>query len=91
MLKLRQLQQAPAQYAGHVEVGGWVRTVREGKTVGFIELTDGSAFRPVQVVYENDARGLGRGLSTGCAITVAGELCLTPSAAQRAGSPPSHA
>ena len=82
MLKLRQLQQAPAQYAGHVEVGGWVRTVREGKTVGFIELTDGSAFRPVQVVYENDARGLGRGLSTGCAITVAGELCLTPDAPQ---------
>ena len=62
MLKLRQLQHAPAQYAGHVEVGGWVRTVREGKTVGFIELTDGSAFRPVQVVYQNDARGLGRGL-----------------------------
>ena len=82
MLKLRQLQQAPAQYAGHVEVGGWVRTVREGKTVGFIELTDGSAFRPVQVVYENDARGLGRGLSTGCAITVVGELCLTPDAPQ---------
>ena len=82
MLKLRQLQQAPAQYAWHVEVGGCVRTVREGKTVGFIELTDGSAFRPVQVVYENDARGLGRGLSTGCAITVAGELCLTPDAPQ---------
>ena len=54
MLKLRQLQQAPEQYAGPVEVCGWVRTVREGKAVGFIELTDGSAFKPVQIVYDND-------------------------------------
>ena len=82
MLKLRQLQQAPEQYAGPVEVCGWVRTVREGKAVGFIELTDGSAFKPVQIVYDNDGRNLGRGLTTGCAIAVAGELRLTPGAQQ---------
>ena len=82
MLKLRQLQQAPEQYAGPVEVCGWVRTVREGKAVGFIELTDGSAFKPVQIVYDNDERNLGRGLTTGCAIAVAGELRLTPGAQQ---------
>ena len=36
MLKLRQLQQSPEQYAGTVEVCVWVRTVREGKAFGFI-------------------------------------------------------
>ncbi len=82
MLKLRQLQRAPEQYAGAVEVGGWVRTARQSKTMGFIELNDGTCFRPVQVVYAVDARNLGDGLSTGCAITVRGVLTLTPDAPQ---------
>ena len=82
MLKLRQLQQSPEQYAGMVEVCGWVRTVREGKAFGFIELTDGTAFRPVQIVYANDERNLGQNLTTGCAIAVKGELRLTPDAPQ---------
>ena len=56
--------------------------VREGKTLGFVELTDGSCFSPVQVVYERDDRNLGNGLSTGCAIAVSGELVMTPDAPQ---------
>ncbi len=82
MIKLKQLQADPAAYAGAVTVTGWVRTVREGKTAGFVELVDGSAFRPIQVVYERDERNLGEGLSTGCAIQVEGELVLTPEAPQ---------
>jgi asparaginyl-tRNA synthetase len=81
-LKLSQIQKSPEEYAGPVAVCGWVRTVREGKTLGFIELTDGTCFRPVQVVYERDERNLGNGLSTGCAIAVQGELVLTPDAPQ---------
>ena len=80
MLKLRQLQQDPAAYAGSVSVCGWVRTVREGKTMGFIELTDGTCFKPVQVVFERDDRNLGEGLSTGCAVAIEGTLVLTPDA-----------
>ena len=81
-LKLRDIQKAPEQYVGAITVCGWVRTVREGKAFGFIELNDGTSFRPVQIVYPNDERKLGKGLTTGCAIVVDGELLLTPDAPQ---------
>ena len=81
-LKLRDIQKAPEQYVGAITVCGWVRTVREGKAFGFIELNDGTSFRPVQIVYPNDERKLGKGLTTGCAIVVDGELVLTPDAPQ---------
>ena len=82
MLKLRDIQRAPEAHAGRITVGGWVRTVRQGKAMGFIELNDGTCFKPIQVVFENDERDLGKGLSTGCSIRVDGELILTPDAPQ---------
>ncbi len=81
-LKLKDIQKAPQDYVGAITVCGWVRTVREGKAFGFIELNDGTSFRPVQIVYQNDDRKLGKGLTTGCAIVVDGELVLTPDAPQ---------
>ena len=81
-LKLKDIQKAPESFVGAITVCGWVRTVREGKTFGFIELNDGTSFRPVQIVYANDERKLGKGLTTGCAIVVDGELKLTPDAPQ---------
>ena len=39
-----------------VSVGGWVRTIRDLKGFGFIELNDGSCFRNLQVVMEAEAR-----------------------------------
>ena len=81
-LKLKDIQKAPESYQGEITVCGWVRTVREGKAFGFIELNDGTSFRPVQIVYPNDDRKLGKGLTTGCAIVVDGELVLTPDAPQ---------
>ena len=81
-LKLKDVQKAPESYVGAITVCGWVRTAREGKSVGFIELNDGTSFRPVQIVYENDERKLGKGITTGCAIVVEGELVLTPDAPQ---------
>ena len=81
-LKLKDIQKAPESYVGAITVCGWVRTAREGKSVGFIELNDGTSFRPVQIVYANDERKLGKGITTGCAIVVDGELVLTPDAPQ---------
>ncbi len=81
-LKLKDIQKAPESFVGAITVCGWVRTVREGKAFGFIELNDGTSFRPVQIVYPNDERKLGKGLTTGCAIVVEGELLLTPDAPQ---------
>ena len=39
-----------------VEVFGWVRKIRDQKKVGFIELNDGSFFKGVQVVFEEDLK-----------------------------------
>ena len=35
-------------------VCGWVRTVRDMKNFGFIELNDGSCFKSLQVVFERE-------------------------------------
>ena len=36
-----------------ITVGGWVRTVRDSKTFGFITMNDGSYFQPLQIVYHD--------------------------------------
>ena len=35
-----------------VTVCGWVKTIRDSKALGFIELNDGSCFKGVQIVFE---------------------------------------
>ena len=82
LLKLREVQKSPESFVGEITVCGWVRTVRVGKAFGFIALNDGTTFDPVQIVFANDERNLGAGLSTGCAIVVHGTLVLTPDAPQ---------
>ena len=50
---VREILSGPADWDGRaVSLNGWVRTVRGSKTFGFIELHDGSCFRPLQVVLE---------------------------------------
>ncbi|MBR4434646.1 MAG: asparagine--tRNA ligase [Clostridia bacterium] len=84
MVKLFELNNDPSAFVGKIEVSGWIKTARQSKTVGFIELGDGSSFRSVQIVYETDAIAddVKRLLDTGAAITARGELCLTPEAKQ---------
>ena len=80
MPRLCELVRAPEAHKGPIEISGWIKTVRESKNAGFIELTDGSGFRSVQVVYEpaKVAGAIAKNLSTGAAIEVHGELMLTP-------------
>lgn len=68
-----------------VTVCGWAKTVRDSKNIGFISLTDGSCFKPVQIVFEaarleNYAQVAKSGLYTSFAVT--GRLVLTPGARQ---------
>ena len=37
-----------------VTVGGWAKTVRDSKKIGFISLADGSCYKPVQIVFQAD-------------------------------------
>ena len=38
----------------NVQIAGWVRTVRSSKNFGFIELNDGSFFKNLQIVFDNN-------------------------------------
>ena len=62
-------------------VSGWVRTVRDSKAFGFIELNDGTHFKNLQVVLEEGAtEGFADALkiTLGSAIRVQGTLVPTP-------------
>ncbi len=74
------------QYGGKtVTVGGWVRTMRDMKTFGFIELNDGSCFRSIQVVFEDGTLDNFKEITkqnVGAALVVEGQVILTPEAQQ---------
>ncbi|MBR3882081.1 MAG: asparagine--tRNA ligase [Clostridia bacterium] len=40
-------------FSKEVKVSGWVRTVRDSKTFGFIEINDGSFFKNLQIVFDD--------------------------------------
>ena len=67
-----------------VILAGWVRTVRASKNFGFIELNDGSFFKNIQVVYEENLGNFKEvsKFNVGSAIRVEGKLVLTPEAKQ---------
>lgn len=68
-----------------VVVCGWVRTIRDSKSLGFIELNDGSCFKGVQIVFEADQIGNFSEitkLNVGSAVVVTGEFVVTPQAKQ---------
>jgi asparaginyl-tRNA synthetase len=64
-----------------VAVSGWARTVRDSKTIGFMELNDGSCFKSVQIVFEDgkidNFKEIAK-LNVGSAVTVEGTVVLTP-------------
>ena len=68
-----------------ITVCGWVRTIRDMKTFGFIELNDGSCFKNLQVVFEDGTvdnyREIAK-LNVGYSLIVRGTVKLTPEAKQ---------
>ena len=75
-----------AQLSGQaVTVAGWVRTIRDLKGFGFIELNDGSCFKNLQVVMESAALDNYKEIASqnvGAALIVSGTVKLTPEAKQ---------
>ncbi len=67
-----------------VNIGGWVRSIRNSKNFGFIVVNDGTFFEPVQVVYHDGLSNFAEveKLNVGAAILVKGKLVPTPSAKQ---------
>lgn len=85
-VSIKQLYRENGQYNGmQIELAGWIRTIRDSKTFGFIELNDGSFFKNLQIVFEdgviNNFRDIAK-LPQGSSIKVKGELLETPGAKQ---------
>jgi len=68
-----------------VTVAGWARTIRASNAFGFIELNDGSAFTPLQIVFEASKLANYDEIAhqnVGCALIIRGKVILTPEAKQ---------
>ncbi len=67
-----------------VTVGGWVRSIRDTKTFGFLVLNDGTFFETLQVVYTDKLANFTEisKLNVGSAVVITGTLVATPEAKQ---------
>ncbi len=67
-----------------VQVGGWIRSIRDSKAFGFIVLNDGTCFDTLQIVYHDTMENFAEvsKLNVGAAIIVKGTLVATPEAKQ---------
>ena len=83
---VRDLYRMTGNYGGkEVLVRGWVRNNRNSNKFGFIDLNDGSFFKSVQVVYEEDSVSNYDEIAkcyVGSGLAVRGILTLTPEAKQ---------
>jgi len=86
MLTIKELFRNSETYGGQqVEVCGWVRTIRDSKALGFIELNDGTFFKNLQIVFEDGIVDNFKEvckIGAGSGISCKGELILTPEAKQ---------
>lgn len=78
-------------YSGNYENGsevtvcGWIKSVRISKNLAFLSISDGSCFKPLQIVAEADKLSNFESISklnTGAAVSVKGRIVLTPNAKQ---------
>ncbi len=85
-VSVKEIFARPEDYTDkQLTVGGWVRTVRDSKQFGFMELNDGGCFKNIQIVLVRDALENFEQcvkLNAGSAVRVTGLLKATPGARQ---------
>ena len=85
LLTIRELFKNREAYLDkQVTVGGWIRSIRDSKTFGFIVVNDGSYFEPLQIVYHDKMENFQEisKQNVGAAVIVRGTLVATPQAKQ---------
>ena len=85
MLEIKQIFRSPEDCMNQaIEVAGWIRNIRVSKKFGFIECNDGTFFKSLQVVFEDDMKDFEKisHLGTGTAIVVTGILVASPGSGQ---------
>ena len=63
-----------------VTIGGWVKSARNNKTFGFVDLNDGTTFKSAQIVVNDTLSNFADivKLNTGSSILATGKVVLTP-------------
>ena len=85
-IQIKEIFRNQKDYIGkEVNVCGWIRQIRDSKKLGFIELNDGSFFKCIQVIFEEDKirnfKDVAK-LSISSSILVKGDLVETPEGKQ---------
>ncbi len=84
-IRIRELFRATPADGETVTVCGWAKTVRDSKSIGFIELSDGSCFKNLQVVFQADKLDNYKEVAkagVGTSMQVTGRIVVTPGAKQ---------
>lgn len=82
---VKQIFRNPDLYMNkEIKLSGWIRTIRDSKKFGFIELNDGTFFKNLQIVIDDSLDNFAEvvKLNISSAITVQGELVESPGAKQ---------
>lgn len=85
LIKIREIFHDTSKYLDQeIEIGGWVRSIRNSKTFGFIVINDGTFFNPIQVVYSSQLDNYDEvsKINVGAAVVIRGQLVATPDAQQ---------
>ena len=85
LITVRELFKNIDKYADKtIEIGGWVRNRRPSKQFGFIMLSDGTYFTPLQVVYNDSIENFQEisKINIGAALIIKGKVVLTPDSKQ---------
>ena len=73
-LVIKNLFNKPEEYfSKEITLSGWVKTVRDSKTFGFIELNDGSFFKNLQIVFDEKLENF----SDVCKLTISSSIIVT--------------
>lgn len=79
--EIKQLFQNTQKFKNsNIQICGWIKNIRSSKTFGFIELNDGSCFKAVQVVFDDNLENFDKieKLGIGSSLIIFGELIETP-------------
>lgn len=85
LITIKELYQKANECADkEVQICGWVRNRRASKNFGFLMMSDGTCFNPVQVVFTDAMDNFAEicKINIGAALIITGTLVLTPDAKQ---------